>query len=354
MTYFRKNINAMGGYTPGKQPKGGGYIKLNTNENPFPPSPKVLEAIKEAADDELRKYPDPMGTAAREKAADVFGVEPGMVLCGNGSDELLTMIVRAFAGEGDLIITPYPTYSLYETLAEIQGARFESIDFEEDYSLPADFARPDAKITFVPNPNSPSGTVVPKDVLRDLAGKLDGILVIDEAYVEFADSDCLGLVNELPNVIVLRTFSKSFSLAGMRIGFGFAQKEIIDGLIKVKDSYNVNRLFIAAAVAGLDDMEHVRGNAQKIRENRAHLTQQLRGLGAYVWPSQSNFVLARFSPPVSARRLFEELEARKILVRYFKYRRLEDCLRITVGTRQEIDALMGAMAELVESKAVVV
>jgi len=354
MSYFRKNIDAMEGYTPGKQPKGEGYIKLNTNENPFPPSPRVLDAIKAAANDELRKYPDPMATAAREKAAEVFGVEPEMVLCGNGSDELLTMIIRAFAGAGDLIVTPYPTYSLYETLAEIQGARLERIDFEEDYSLPKDFARPEAKITFVPNPNSPSGTVVSKEALRQLAGRLKGMLVVDEAYVEFADGNCLDLVHELPNVIVLRTFSKSFSLAGMRVGFAFAKREIIDGLVKVKDSYNVNRLFIAAAVAGLDDTAYVRANAEKIRSNRAYLTEQLEGLGAFVWPSQSNFVLARFAPPVSAERLFEELEARKILVRYFKQRRLEDCLRITVGTREEIDALMAAVAELVESKAVMV
>ncbi|MEW6355609.1 MAG: histidinol-phosphate transaminase [Planctomycetota bacterium] len=354
MTYFRKNINAMEGYTPGMQPKGGGWIKLNTNENPFPPSPKVLAAIKAAVNDDLRKYPDPMATAVREKVADAFGVEPDMVLCGNGSDELLTMIVRAFAGERDLIVAPYPTYSLYTTLAEIQGARFESIDFEEDYSLPGNFARPKAKITFVPNPNSPSGTVVGKDVLRDLSKKLKGILVIDEAYVDFAESDCLDLVQERDNVIVLRSFSKSFSLAGMRVGLGFAKKEIIDGLVKVKDSYNVNRIFIAAATAALDDRAYVRANAETIRKNRAYLTGRLEEIGAYVWPSESNFVLARFSPPVSAERLFEELEARKILVRYFKRRRLEDCLRITVGTREEIDALMSAMTELVESKAVVV
>jgi len=352
MSYFRKNIEQIAGYTPGKQPKGGGYVKLNTNESPFPPSPKVLEAIRSAADDSLRLYPDPMAAAAREKAAEVYGVTPEMVLCGNGSDELLTMIVRVFAGEKDLIVTPYPTYSLYHTLAEIQDAEFLSIDFEEDYSLPADFARDDAKITFIPNPNSPSGTMVPTEVLGDLARKLNGVLVVDEAYVDFADSHSLDLVHDLPNVIVLRTFSKSFSLAGMRIGLAFAQEEIIRGLVKVKDSYNVNRLFIAAAVAGLDDMEHVRENAARIRENRAHLVERLGRVGAEVYPSQANFVLARFAPPVSAKQLFQELEARKILVRYFEQRRLADCLRITVGTREEIDTLMDAMAELIESKAV--
>lgn len=350
-TYFRKNIASMQGYKPGKQPQGGGFIKLNTNENPFPPSPKVIEAIKAAACDTLRLYPDPMATAAREKAAEVFGVSPGMVLCANGSDELLTMVCRAFAGEGDLVVMPYPTYVLYETLAHIQDAQVVSLDFEEDYSLPADFARKNARITFVPNPNSPSGTVVPRDALAALARKLNGILVVDEAYVDFADSDCLDLVREHPNVIVLRSFSKSFSLAGMRVGLGFAREEIIEGLIKVKDSYNVNRLAIAAIVAGLGDIAYVRANARTLRENRAYLTRRLEELGAYVFPSQSNFVLARLAPPVSARRIFEELERRKILVRYFAQRRLEDCLRISVGTREEIDALMGAMAELIESKA---
>ncbi|MBM4084008.1 MAG: aminotransferase class I/II-fold pyridoxal phosphate-dependent enzyme, partial [Planctomycetes bacterium] len=210
MNLFRPNIQKMTGYTPGKQPKGGGFVKLNTNENPYPPSPKVIAAIKHAACETLRLYPDPLATAAREKAAAVLGVKPAQVLMGNGSDDLLTMIIRAFVGPGDKVAFPYPTYSLYDVLVKIQDGISCPVDFPEDYSLPNNIVVKGAKVTFIANPNAPSGTMIHASELSDLAERVSGALVIDEAYVDFADFNCLHLVNRHPNVILLRTLSKSY------------------------------------------------------------------------------------------------------------------------------------------------
>ena len=341
----------MTGYVPGEQPQGGGFIKLNTNENPYPPSPRVMVALKAALNADLRLYPDPVAAPVRRKAADLFGTRPECVMVGNGSDDLLTIIVRSFADAGDTIAFPVPTYSLYATLGEIQDARVVEVPFEEDYSLPAGLAEAAAKITFVATPNSPSGTLIPADELERLAKAVAGVLVIDEAYVDFANADCMALANGLPNVIVLRTFSKSFALCGLRIGVAVADESLIQGMMKVKDSYNVNRMAAVAAAAALDDIEHMRANADKMRTTRARLTDALRLLDFSVFPSQANFVLARKTGEPTARDLYLALKERKILVRYFDRPRLDDCLRITVGTDDEIDQLLEALEELLRMRA---
>ena len=351
MSYFLPHIDQMEGYQPGKQPQSAGFTKLNTNENPYPPSPRVIEALREAANESLRLYPDPMAHAARENLAKALGVGADRVLMGCGSDDLLTMIVRAFVAPGGRVAFPYPTYTLYRTLAQLQNAVACEVDFPEDFSLPPQLADQDARAVFVANPNAPTGTMVPASSLEALAQEIDGVLVVDEAYVDFADSDCLHLVDRCPNVIVLRTLSKSYSLAGIRAGFGIAREEVIAGLAKVKDSYNVDRLSIVAAAAALEDVEYMRQNADRIRQTRAYLSEQLTGMGFFVWPSQANFVLARVPQGANAERLFQELERRRILVRYFRARRLDDCLRITIGTRDEIDKLLSQLRELLGSSA---
>ncbi len=337
----------MSGYTPGEQPKDGIYIKLNTNENPYPPPPSVLHAIKDAVNESLRLYPDPVATAVRIKVAEILGTKPERVLAGNGSDDLLSIIIRSFAGAGDKVVFPYPSYMLYKTLAELQDACACAVDFPEDYSLPGDFIVRGAKVTFIANPNSPSGTMIPPKEISKIASQLDGVLVIDEAYADFADDNCLSLVEKHDNILILRTLSKSYSLAGIRLGFCIAQEPLIQGLMKVKDSYNVDRLSIAAVVATLDDQKSMRAHVDKIQETRQYLTRSLQDMGFFVYPSQTNFVLARCMEGVSASSLYQTLKSRKILVRYFNLRRLDDCLRITIGTREEIDILLKNLRELV-------
>jgi len=346
MTLWRSAVRELQPYEPGEQPQDRRYIKLNTNENPYPPSPRVLHAIRAAATADLRLYPDPSAGQLRRAAARHFGFEPDEVLVGNGSDEVLGMLVRACVGRGDRVAYPVPTYSLYDTLVALQEGIPVRLPFPPDFSLPPDLARAEASLTIVCNPNSPSGTHVPAADLSDLAQRVSGLLVIDEAYADFADGNALSLVRQQPNVVVLRTLSKSYSLAGMRIGLAFARPAIVAQLRKVKDSYNVSRIAIAAGVAALEDPEWMRANAQKIRRTRARLIAGLRGIGYTVLESQANFVLAR-RPGVDQEPVYRSLKQRGILVRYFAAPDLYDALRITVGTDSEVDALLAALKDLV-------
>lgn len=349
--YFRDNIARMDGYVPGLQPRDGEYIKLNTNENPYPPSQKVLTAIQKAVNNDLRLYPDPMATAARMKIADIYGLSPDRVILGNGSDDILSMIIRSFVGYNDKVVIPYPTYSLYETLVEFQEGEPCYVNFKDDYTLPENIAIKGARVTFLSNPNSPSGTMIPPETVADIAGRIDGVLVIDEAYVDFAADNCLRLIEKNDNVIVLRTLSKSYSLAGLRLGFGVAQEGLIAGMVKVKDSYNVDRLCIAGVIAALDDQPSMETNVTKIRKTREHLTRTLSDWGFHVYPSQSNFVFARSPKHINTKRLFAELTRRRILVRYFEKRRIDNCLRITVGTDKEIDSFLENIADILATAA---
>ncbi|HMF12512.1 MAG TPA: aminotransferase class I/II-fold pyridoxal phosphate-dependent enzyme, partial [Gemmataceae bacterium] len=247
----------MAGYAPGEQPRDGEFVKLNTNENPYPPSPRVLEAIRAAATGErLRKYPDPLGTHFRQTAARVHGVDPDGILIGNGSDDILTILTRAFVPEGGLVASPTPSYVLYRTLAELQGARCEEAPFTTDWQLPDPWPLPRANLTFVPSPNSPSGTTIALAALERLAGRIQGPLVLDEAYVAFADGEGMSLARR-PNVIVTRSFSKSHALAGIRFGYAVADPAVVRELVKVKDSYNCDVLSLAAAAAALEDADYL-------------------------------------------------------------------------------------------------
>ena len=347
---FRPNIARLRGYVPGEQPREQGYIKLNTNENPYPPSPLVLARLRAACSADLRLYPDPDALALRRKLGDVFAMAPEQIMVGNGSDELLNIVIRSFAGEGDKIAYPHPTYGYYQPLIDIQGAKAAPVEFGENFSLPEGLAVPGARITFLANPNAPSGTLVPYDEVAALCARVDGVLVVDEAYIDFSQGGCVQLVAEYPNAIVVRTLSKSFSLAGMRIGFALAPAALIAGMWKVKDHYNLNRLSLIAAEAALDDIDAMRTNAARVCATRTHLSARLRALGFYVWDSQANFVLARLGArwaDCTAAELYAQLKERRILVRYFAAPpRLADCLRISVGTDAEIAALLEALAAL--------
>jgi histidinol-phosphate aminotransferase len=283
----------------------------------------------------------------RDEAARLYGFSSDQVLHGNGSDELLALLVRALVEPGEIIAYPHPTYVLYETLAHAQGARIETVDFDAGYQLPAGLTQLGAKLVFVANPNAPSGTPHSVAALRSLTRALgDGVLVIDEAYADFAASNALELAKTEPNVVVLRTFSKSYSLAGMRLGLMFGSRDLIAGVGKIKDSYNLDRLAIAAGAAALRDQAWMKRNVEKIHATRARLVTGLTQLGFQVLPSETNFVFARLASSERAAAAYRFLKDRGILVRYFQLRLLDDGLRITVGTDEEIDALLMALRDL--------
>ncbi|MCX7418092.1 MAG: histidinol-phosphate transaminase [Planctomycetia bacterium] len=355
MSLIRPNIDRMAGYVPGEQPQDSGWTKLNTNENPYLPSPKVADAITRAANGRLNVYPDPLGTQVRREIAEQFNVDPDWVIPANGSDENLTLITRTFCDADDLIAYPYPSYILYESLAEIQGARHERILLNADWSWNWEIASPiieRAKVVFLPNPNSPSGNIWSDgDLLRLIPP--NGVLVLDGAYADFADTRTKAELLSRPGVgervIVTRTLSKSYSLAGIRSGFAIAHPNLIAAMRKVKDSYNCDSLTLAGTLAALQDEDWMLANVDRIRTTRARLTESLEQLGFNVVPSQSNFVWAT-RPNGGHREIYESLKAQKILVRYMRFPEvpyalgnLLDGLRITVGTDPEIDRLLGVL-----------
>jgi len=344
MSYFRDNIISMPPYVPGEQPPAGSsVIKLNTNENPYPPSPKVIEAMAGFDPGRLRLYSDPMSTPVRMAAAEVFNMPPDWILVGNGSDDLLAMIVLACTGAGRPIAYAMPTYTLYRTLAQMQQAPLVELEYTEDYRLPADeLIKADAAVTFVASPNSPSGTLAPTNELDRLARGLNGLLVIDEAYCDFAAANALELVKTRGNTVVLRTLSKGYSLAGLRVGLAVGNPDILNVLIKVKDSYNLSTLSIELAAAALADQAYKNACCAKVVVSRTRLKAGLEKLGFYVWPSDSNFLLAK-APNGQARDIYESLKRTGILVRYFNQPRLDDSLRITVGTDEQNAVLLAAL-----------
>jgi histidinol-phosphate aminotransferase len=333
------------GYVPGDQPHGGTVVKLNTNENPYPPAPGVLAAVAATACESLRLYPDPTAAAVREAAAAAYGLTPEQVLVGNGSDDLLTMVMRAAVGRDDVVAYAEPTYSLYDTLVTIQEGRALTIPFPADFALPPALAAAEARLLIVCNPNSPSGTFTPPATIAELARGRDGLVLVDEAYVDFAPASALPLLARHENLIVLRTLSKSFSLAGMRIGLAFAAPRLLAEIAKVKDSYNVSRVAIAAGVAALADLPWMERNVARIVATRTRLSESLARLGYDVLPSAANFVLARRAgrdqSPVQCR-----LRERGVLVRHFATPRLADALRVSVGTDAEIDRLLDELAAI--------
>lgn len=347
MSFFRPNITAMTGYVPGEQPRGGKLIKLNTNENPYPCSPKVRAAIGHAIQAGLQKYPDPTALGFRQRAGELLGVEADWILCGNGSDDILTIITRALVAEGDLIRYPNPSYVLYKTLAEIQGASCEVINFEPDWSLGDAFAAPaeNLKLVYLANPNSPSGTVIPPAEVAKIADALPCPLLVDEAYADFADSNCLDLVAQNEKIMVSRTLSKSYALAGLRFGFLVAQPHLIEQFAKVKDSYNCDALSIAGATAAIDDREWFERTRAAILDSRTKLQDGLTQLGFVCIPSQANFVWCTH-PAHDAEQLYQQLNESGVLVRYMNYPNWQAGLRITVGTDEQTDAFLAILSGL--------
>jgi len=349
MSYFRENIEKMAGYVPGFQPKTSDVIKLNTNENPYTPSPAVLNVIHNLSGEQLRKYPDTLGGMAREAAAKLNGVSPEYIMCTNGGDELLSIAVRAFCDEHRPLAYPVPTYSLYPVLAEIQNAKAIELPFDAEFNLPSALAKTDAALTIVCNPNAPSGSFTSVDELASLADELKGksVLLIDEAYIDFAPANCAALVKKFDNVIILRSLSKGYSLAGLRFGYAIAQPKLIEGLLKLKDSYNTDAVAIAVATVALNDQKYFRANVEKVMAERKRLTSELRKLRLAVPDSSSNFVWAKCSRP-SAETVYNKLVERNIYVRFWNSPGIKDNLRISIGTPEQNDKLLAALKEILK------
>ncbi|QDT00085.1 histidinol-phosphate transaminase [Adhaeretor mobilis] len=348
----KPNIAAMRGYVPGEQPQSGTCIKLNTNENPYPCSPKVKAAIGRVCQTGLQKYPEPTAKDFRLRAAELLSSEcpnitPDWILCGNGSDDLLTIITRAFVDAGDTVRFPLPSYVLYDTLAEIQGAVCDRVAFNADWTLPLEFSsdREGLKLAFLANPNSPSGTILPPVEVLRIATALPCPLVVDEAYVDFADESCLSLPSQNENVIVTRTMSKSYSLAGLRFGYAIAQPQVIEQLAKVKDSYNCDAISIAGATAAIDDRAWFDEMRSTILATRKRMLAALRELGFECVDSQANFVWCNH-PEKPPGELYEQLKAAGILVRYMKYPDWGEGIRITAGTDEQVDSLLNQLESI--------
>lgn len=352
MKYGRDLLKDVQGYMPGEQPTLPDIIKLNTNENPHPPSPKVTAALQAMSAEALRRYPDPVAVELREACAERYGFDSAdWVVAGNGMDELLALAVRTFVDLGDTVLTTYPTYTLYETLAQLHGAEIREVDLDDNYQLTEEFFATPARLCFLPRPNAPSGVCARRADVERLCREFDGIVVIDEAYVDFSDDNCAGFPKRFENAIVMRTFSKAFSLAGVRLGVAFAQPAIISEFLKTKDSYNLSALTQAAGLAALADYGHMEANAAKVCATRARLTDALTDMGFEIPPSQANFVLARWHGTPDAGKIHKQLRQRNILVRYFDQDpRLLDALRITVGKNDEADLLLAALVEIVHDK----
>lgn len=358
--YERPNIARMQGYAAGEQPQDDSSIKLNTNENPYPPSPKVAEALVAFATEQLRIYPQPDARTLRQAIADHHNLEIDHVVVTHAGDEALRLAVTTFVSPDGVVASTEPTYSLYPVLAQIQGAQMFTQELAEDWSLPADFAdnvnEAGAQLTCVVNPHAPSGHFAEIDSLRKLADQLNGVLLVDEAYTDFvateAAANATGLVQDLENVLVLRTFSKGYSLAGLRLGYLLGHPSLIEPILeKTRDSYNVDAISQAIGLASIKDQSYARKTWQDVRRDRETLAASLEQLGCQVAPSQTNFLLARVPEFASAENLYQELKAAGILVRYFATPRLRDSLRITVGTPDQNDRLLSQLAALLTHSA---
>ena len=371
---IRPLVRELHPYVYGEQPKIKGVIKLNTNENPYPPSPKVLAAVKAAVDGRLRLYPNPTAQVLREKLAKLHGCHADNIIVGNGSDELLALATRCFVEpvpEGRVTRVPNqkqagtrkarpseiiqyftPSYSLYPVLADIHGARKNPVPLKPDFSLPsvAELKRNgvwkfDAALTYVTTPNAPSGRGYSTKELEKLCRAQKGVVILDEAYVDFAEENAMKLALKYPHVIVARTFSKAYSLCFQRVGYFVGHPDLIAALHKIRDSYNVNGLGQVAAEAALGDLPYYRANFKKIIATREWLSRELTKLGFRVFPSRTNFILVQ-PPRFAAHEWQHRLRAQKILVRWFDFPEVKNYLRITIGTPAEVAALVRAGREI--------
>ena len=351
--FFSQKYACLTPYTPGEQPRDRRYIKLNTNESPFPPSPRAVAAAAEAAGG-VQLYSDPACTALRKTAAARYGVKPEQVICTNGSDEALNFAFMAFCDEDHPAVFPDITYGFYSVFAQLNGIPYEEIPLNEDFTVPVDAYCGCGKTVFLANPNAPTGINLPLDVIeRIVASNPDNIVVIDEAYVDFGGMSAVKLIDKYENLLVIQTFSKSRSMAGARLGLAFGCESLIRDLETLRYStnpYNVNSMTLAAGVGALEDEAYFRTNCDQIMATRAWTAEKLTELG-FVYPeSSANFIFAK-SAAISGGELYGALKDRGILVRHFATERLKDYIRITIGSGQQMAAFIDTLKTILEERA---
>jgi histidinol-phosphate aminotransferase len=344
---IRESVRGLTAYVPGEQPQGQKVIKLNTNENPYPPSPRVAETLQTLDVDALRKYPNPASDAVRERLAALHGCDVSNVFVGNGSDEVLALCTRAFVEDTGCVGYFDPSYSLYPVLADIRDVDKCAVPLTAtfEWQTPASDC---ASLFFLTNPNAPTSMRFEKADVEAFCASFKGVVLVDEAYVDFADVDCMDLALKYENVLTMRTLSKSFSLAALRVGYVVGPATLIDALMKVKDSYNLDGVAQQVALAALNDIEYMRANADRIIASRVRLSADLQDLGFTVCTSQTNFLWV--SPPegVSAQDLFEKLREHGILTRYFPGPKTGQHIRITIGNENEVAALLAVVCNMVK------
>lgn len=336
-------------YVPGEQPGNREFIKLNTNENPYPPSPEVIRAIKGAADESLRLYPDPECEELREVIAGYYGLSREEVFVGNGSDELLAFSFQAFFDPGRPILFPDITYTFYQVYSSLFRIDYELVPLNNDLSIPVEgFFRENGGVIF-PNPNAPTGRYLETELIVEvLEHNPDVVVIIDEAYIDFGGESVAGLIKDYPNLLVIQTFSKSRSLAGLRVGFAMGQQGLIEGLNRIKNSinsYTLDRLAIAGAIAAIKDEEYFQETRRKIINTRERVSSELTGLGFEVIPSKTNFIFITH-PEHRADKLFSLLREKGILVRYFNQPRITNFLRVSIGSEKEMDHFLERLQEI--------
>lgn len=347
--FWSDRIRSLTPYTPGEQPKDRKFIKLNTNENPYPPAPGVLEAIRANTDASLRLYPDPEALQLRQALARAYGLKEEQIFVGNGSDEVLAFAFQAFFSQGDEIVFPDITYSFYPVYANLFGIRCRTVPLKEDFTIPVEQMQGSNGVV-IANPNAPTGIELPQSELRRiLEANQDVVVILDEAYVDFGGESALPLIRQYPNLLVIQTCSKSRALAGLRVGFAFGDANLIQALNCVKNSinsYTLDRLALAGATAAVEDQAYFDAQRSKVMATRTRTTEELRKMGFQVLPSKANFIFIAH-PTVPAKKLFTGLREKGVLVRYFDQPRIDNYLRVSIGTDQEMDEFLTAIRELI-------
>ena len=349
--YWNKITSSLVPYIPGEQPKDKKYIKLNTNENPYPPSPKVLAAIKEITNDDLRLYPDPTCENFRNVVAEYHGLSRNQIFVGNGSDEILAFSFNAFFDTSKPILFPDITYSFYKVYAHLYGLQYELIPLDDQFNVPLDKFNSVNGGIIIPNPNAPTAKYIPADFFKTtLRNNMNQVVIIDEAYIDFGGESAIKLIDEFPNLLVVQTLSKSRSLAGLRVGVAMGNEELIEGLNRIKNSFNsytLDRLGLAGAIAAYQDKEYFKQTTQKVIMTRENTIEKLKKLNFNVVESKANFVFISHRK-VPAKIIFQDLREKGILVRYFEQPRIDNYLRVSIGTDDEMNSFIRVLSQIVD------